>query len=149
MEYKNPSDYLPHAAPMVLIDKVIEVTDDSATTQCYLNDTGVLKPFLENNALPSYYCVELIAQTIGVWNGANQVGSTPDVGMILGSRDVKSTVNSFPFGKTLTIKVFKNMSDGVIANFEGKISIDGEVVSSGRVNVISLDEDAKNKIFKR
>ena len=47
MEYKNPSDYLPHAAPMVLIDKVIEVTDDSATTQCYLNDTGVLKPFLE------------------------------------------------------------------------------------------------------
>ena len=52
MEYKNPSDYLPHAAPMVLIDKVIEVTDDSATTQCYLNDTGVLKPFLENNALP-------------------------------------------------------------------------------------------------
>ena len=149
MEYKNPSDYLPHAAPMVLIDKVIEVTDDSATTQCYLNDTGVLKPFLENNALPSYYCVELIAQTIGVWNGANQVGSTPDVGMILGSRDVKSTVNSFPFGKTLTIKVFKNMSDGVIANFEGNISIDGEVVSSGRVNVISLDEDAKNKIFKR
>ncbi len=67
--YLEPGCYLPHKKPMVLIDKVIEVTDNSAICQSYVNESSSLAPFLEGKELPFFYIIELISQAIGVWSG--------------------------------------------------------------------------------
>ena len=55
--YLEPGCYLPHKKPMVLIDKVVEVTDNSAICQSYVNENSSLVPFLEDKELPSY-CIK-------------------------------------------------------------------------------------------
>ncbi len=69
MRYLPPGDYLPHDAPMMLLETVESVTDDSAVCRVTVNGQGVLAPFLNANGdLPGWFALELMAQTVGVWS---------------------------------------------------------------------------------
>ena len=152
-QYLTPENYLPHRAPMMLIDKVIEVTEDSAVCECYVGDQGVLKNFTDaDHHLPSYYMIELISQTIGVWSGYMaklRNIDIPPMGMILGARDLKYPVDHFKNGSTLKIWVKKVLEDDVVASFEGEIFADNISVARGRVNVIRVTEGDMKRLFKR
>lgn len=45
--YLAPGDYLPHDAPMLLLEEVVSVTDDTATCRVTVSPDGVLAPFLD------------------------------------------------------------------------------------------------------
>ena len=164
--YLTPREYLPHEPPMVLIDEVVYVDDNKAVTKCYVNHEGVLSPFLnEDGNLPAFFALEIFAQSVGVWNGFNQqgTGNKTKMGMVLGARDLKVKEPFFKAGSVLNIEVYKNMSDGTLANFEGKIFINKPVdvdqvdlekeeqaaFASGRVNVISISDEDKHRLFNR
>lgn len=122
--YLTPREYLPHEPPMVLIDEVIYVDDNKAVTRCYVNRNGVLSPFLnENGDLPAFFALEIFAQSVGVWNGYMQKESKNKIkiGMLLGTRNFKIKSTFFKIGTEITTIVQQNMSDGTLANFEGKI----------------------------
>lgn len=160
-KYLSPREYLPHEPPMVLVDEVVYVDENKALTKCYVNHEGVLSPFLnEDGNLPSFFALEIFAQSVGVWNGCNQhgTGNTTKMGMVLGARDLKVKELFFKAGSVLNIEVYKNMSDGTLANFEGKIFVNekvsinnenNEAFASGRVNVISICDEDKHKLFNR
>lgn len=160
-KYLSPREYLPHEPPMVLVDEVVYVDDNKALTRCYVNHEGVLSPFLnEEGNLPSFFALEIFAQSVGVWNGFNQhgTGNKTKMGMVLGARDLKVKEPFFKAGSVLNIEVYKNMSDGTLANFEGKIFVNEKVsledenkeaFASGRVNVISISDEDKQKLFNR
>lgn len=175
-KYLTPREYLPHEPPMVLIDEVVYVDDNKAITRCYVNHDGVLSPFLnDNDDLPAFFALEIFAQSVGVWNGFNQqgTGNKTKMGMVLGARDLKVKDPFFKAGSVLNIEVYKNMSDGTLANFEGKIfvnkPVDVDIVNaetadieiadlekeeqtafaSGRVNVISISDEDKHRLFNR
>ena len=160
-KYLSPREYLPHEPPMVLIDEVVYVDENKALTKCYVNHEGVLSPFLnEDGNLPSFFALEIFAQSVGIWNGYNQhgTGNKTKMGMILGARDLKVKEPFFKTGYVLNIEVYKNMSDGTLANFEGKIFVNKKVstndenkepLASGRVNVISICDEDKHKLFNR
>ncbi|VDZ83865.1 Uncharacterised protein [Kluyvera intermedia] len=64
--YLTPGDYLPHDAPMLLLEEVISVTDDTATCRVTVSPDGVLAPFLDAQGnLPAWFALELMAQTVG------------------------------------------------------------------------------------
>ena len=70
MSYLSPVDYLPHDAPMMLLESVECVTDDTAVCRVAVNRHSVLAPFLNADGdLPGWYALELMAQTVGVWSG--------------------------------------------------------------------------------
>jgi len=72
----NAADYLPHQAPMVLLENVVEVTEDTAQCSVVVSRESVLAPFLNaRGALPAWYAIELIAQTIGGWSGWHAAGA--------------------------------------------------------------------------
>lgn len=160
-KYLSPREYLPHEPPMVLVDEVVYVDENKALTKCYVNYEGVLSPFLnEDGNLPSFFSLEIFAQSVGVWNGFNQhgTGNKTKMGMVLGARDLKVKEPFFKAGSVLNIEVYKNMSDGTLANFEGKIFVNEnvslnnenkEAFASGRVNVISICDEDKHKLFNR
>ena len=67
MNALNAADYLPHESPMVLLENIIDVTEETALCSVVVSENGVLAPFLNaRGALPAWYAIELIAQTIGV-----------------------------------------------------------------------------------
>ena len=150
--YLEPGCYLPHKKPMVLIDKVVEITANTALCQSYVNEKSSLAPFLENKDLPSYYIIELISQAIGVWSGfkAKQLHlEIPPMGMVIGCRGLKCTVDKFAYNSTLDIKINKIIEDDTLASFDGTISVNGTDLGFGTVNVVRVTDDQLNNLFAR
>ncbi|MCF1439897.1 MAG: hypothetical protein LPD71_14495, partial [Shewanella sp.] len=75
------AELLPHQAPMILIDKVLSVSEEHA--HCQLEVTQVHTFFdLKSQTIPAWVGIELMAQTVAVWSGyrAWQTGSQPTIG---------------------------------------------------------------------
>lgn len=124
--YLSAGDDLPHATPMVLIETVIDVGDKSAHCRVAVSKTGVLAPFLTaEGALPAWFAIELMAQTVGVWSGwhGKQQGDTPKLGLLLGGRGLKCALAEFPADSVLDIRVEMMLCDEKLANFECVISM--------------------------
>ena len=92
MSYLPPVTYLPHDAPMLLLESVERVTDDTAVCRVAVNRQSVLAPFLNAEGdLPGWYALELMAQTVGVWSGWHRQQQGQDhiaLGMVLGAREL-------------------------------------------------------------
>lgn len=68
--YLSPGEYLPHDAPMLLLEEVVRVGEDTAVCCVTVASGGVLAPFLDPQGnLPGWFALELMAQTVGVWSG--------------------------------------------------------------------------------
>jgi len=143
-ELLTAEHYLPHATPMVLLEQVVAVTEETAHCQVRVSRDGVLAPFLNaNGQLPAWFGIEIIAQTIGVWSGwhGRQLSDNPPKpGMLLGGRGYRCHQPLFPAGALLNINVTLLMHDEKIASFEGEITLNGEILASGRLNTYQPDE---------
>lgn len=152
VEYKSAAEYLPHDAPMVLVEKVLSVGEEQASCQVRVGE-GVLAPFLTAEGdLPAWFGIEIIAQTIGVWSGwhGRQLhDSKPSPGMLLGGRGYRCQSAVFPAGSTLEVTVTLLMRDEKIGSFEGVISINGERYASGRLNTYQPDQEELHQLLQQ
>ncbi|MGB9098686.1 3-hydroxy-fatty acyl-ACP dehydratase [Erwinia sp.] len=152
VEYKSAAEYLPHDAPMVLVEKVLSVGEEQASCQVRVGE-GVLAPFLTAEGdLPAWFGIEIIAQAIGVWSGwhGRQLhDSKPSPGMLLGGRGYRCQSAVFPAGSTLEVTVTLLMRDEKIGSFEGVISINGERYASGRLNTYQPDQEELHQLLQQ
>ncbi|MTD25359.1 ApeP family dehydratase [Erwinia sorbitola] len=152
-EYQPAACYLPHAAPMVLVERVIMVSDEEAHCQVRISPDGVLAPFLTpEGALPAWFGIEIIAQTIGVWSGwhgRQQQQQAPRPGMLLGGRGYRCQQAQFPAGSVLDVRVSLLMRDEKMGSFDGVITIDGNTWASGRLNTYQPDEQELQQIMQQ
>lgn len=150
-DYSPPQRYLPHEAPMCLLEKVVEVTESGAHCQVKVSSAGVLAPFLsDDGSLPGWFAIEIIAQTVGVWSGWHTVSAGEEsvgVGMLLGGRGLRCADGKFAAGTLLDCKVTLLMRDDKIGSFEGEILADNRVVASGRVNTYQPDKNELEQLF--
>lgn len=153
--YLTPESYLPHRRPMVVLDEVKNVTDDSVDTRSFVKKDKALGFFLEDDdTLSTSIIIELFAQSVGVWSGYFAKANGADIcpmGMLLGGRDIKANVKHFTLGTELNISMKMLMQDGDLATFEGiiKNGFDNEVLASGRINVIALNDEQIKVLFRR
>lgn len=141
--FEKAVNYLPHDNPMVLIDHVLEVTEEIAICQVKVEQTGILFPFLnEQNELPAWFAVEMMAQTIGVWNGwhSKKVNVNIKLGLLLGVRGLKTIVTTYPLNALLQIHVKLLLQDARLANFDCQLTMNGQVVTEAKLNVYQPDE---------
>lgn len=156
MKYLAAECYLPHAAPMVMLEQVLEVEEHAARCQVRVSKEGVLAPFLdEQGRLPSWFALELMAQTIGVWSGwhASQGGSAPRLGMLLGGRGLKCSLPTFPADALLTVSASMLLQDERLASFECAISMnqqgnpESKPVAQARLNTYQPDAEELQTLF--
>ncbi|EOD8970743.1 3-hydroxy-fatty acyl-ACP dehydratase [Klebsiella quasipneumoniae] len=151
--FLSPGSYLPHDAPMLLLEEVEAVTADTATCCVAVSPGSVLEPFLDTNGdLPGWFALELMAQTVGVWSGwhRQQQGQTSlALGMVLGARELVCAAGSLPGGKTLSISVKLLMQDERFGSFEGTIMVDDDVLASGRVNTFQPTTEELSTLFQQ
>ncbi|POT55493.1 3-hydroxy-fatty acyl-ACP dehydratase [Citrobacter amalonaticus] len=151
--YLPPGEYLPHDAPMQLLEEVVSVTDAAACCRVTVSPDGVLAPFLnaEGN-LPGWFALELMAQTVGVWSGwhRHQQGQgNISLGMVLGARELVCAAGDLPGGLTLNITVTLLMQDARFGSFECTIDAGGEALASGRVNTFQPTAEELHSLFQQ
>lgn len=151
--FLSPGAYLPHQAPMILLDNVIEVTKERARCQVTVSHDSVLSPFVDaNGELPAWYALELMAQTVGVWSGWHRMmqgESAIALGMVLGARDLKCELSAFPAASVLEIEVNLLMQDEKFGSFEAVIRHADRRLASGRVNTFQPDAGQLAQLFNQ
>lgn len=151
--YLAPVDYLPHDAPMLLLETVASVGEQDVHCQVAVSPDGVLAPFLDAQGnLPGWYALELMAQTVGVWSGWHrQQAGTPHIslGMVLGARELVCEAGHFPAGTTLDIQAHLLMQDSRFGSFECTILIDTIPVATGRVNTFQPTTEELASLFNQ
>ncbi|WP_130099221.1 3-hydroxy-fatty acyl-ACP dehydratase [Siccibacter turicensis] len=151
--YLTPGTYLPHDAPMLLLEQVVYVTNESACCRVRVASEGVLHPFLDADGnLPGWYALELMAQTVGVWSGwhRHQLGKESiTLGMVLGARELSVAAGCFPSQITLDICVTLLMQDERFGSFEGEIRAADTLLAKGRVNTFQPSQDELLSLFNQ
>ena len=98
-------DLLPHRVPMLLIDGVAGVTAQGGTGRARLDpEAWHAGP---GGRTPAWFGLELMAQTIAACRGQHLMtaGAPPRGGYLVGTRSYRSTLEAFPAGADLEIRV--------------------------------------------
>nr|WP_318383451.1 3-hydroxy-fatty acyl-ACP dehydratase [uncultured Enterobacter sp.] len=151
--YLTPGDYLPHDAPMLLLEEVAEVSAEAAHCRVTVNGRGVLAPFIDaHGALPGWYALELMAQTVGVWSGwhRQQRGQQSiALGMVLGARELVCAAGVLPANVTLDVQVKLLMQDDRFGSFDCTVSANNTLLASGRVNTFQPTTEELTSLFNQ
>lgn len=143
MHFDPVVNYLPHDPPMILIDQIIDVTDKEAICQVTVDSDGVLAPFLnKKNELPAWFALEMMAQTIGVWQGWHAKKTQKDIhlGLLLGGRGFKTAMPCYPLNTILTIHVTLLLLDTKLASFDCRLIVNDKEMATARLNVYQPDD---------
>lgn len=137
--YPPPSDYLPHTAPMVMLDTVHLIETGHAVCSVSVSEAGVLAPFLDPaGSLPAWFGLEIMAQTVGVSAGgqarAGDTGSEPQ-GMLLGTQQFSAEVPAFAAGSELFCEAALQQSSGPLHSYECSIHDAHRTLARARVNI--------------
>ncbi len=134
------AELLPHAAPMILLDEVIEY-DATALRACVKISTS--SPFMTPDGVPSYVGLEYMAQACGAHAGAlaREAGAPVRIGFLLGTRQYKAHRPWFRIGDCLAVSVDLTYSDNEMGSFGCRIEVDGALAAEAQLNVIQPRED--------
>lgn len=150
-DYQSACAYLPHRAPMVLIDKVCHVGHEHVVCEAYVSSEGVLAPFIDDKGyLPAWFALEIMAQTIAVWSGwhALNKGGELRLGMLLGARGLKSRWSKFAPNACLKIYALQLLQDDRLGSFDCTIKVNEEAIVTARLNVYQPKEEEIKQIFE-
>ncbi|MBW8309804.1 MAG: hypothetical protein K0M45_09285 [Candidatus Paracaedibacteraceae bacterium] len=128
-------DVLPHKAPMILLDKIIEFRENLIHVSVTITQESL---FLANDKVPAYVGLEYMAQAIAAWNGiVSRHSSTfpPRIGFLLGTRNLKLHSPAFSIGTKLDIFGTCNYTDGEMGSFDCWIDHEGTQVASATLTV--------------
>ena len=142
MSYPAIASLVPHAAPMLLLDRLCEAT--ATTARCEVRVGETLALFLrEDGALPGWVGIELMAQTVAAWSGyqGHLRQEEPQIGLLLGARKYQCHLARLPAGSLLTIDCEQLLQDGALASFQCYLRCDGELVAEARLSTIQPDAE--------
>lgn len=137
IHYSPAQNCLPHSAPMVLIDKVLNVDmkNQIVKTSVKIHDDKIFFN-KEINGISPLVGIEFMAQTIGCYAYYKAGKTIPKIGFLLGTRQYENSLEKFENGKTYIITAREIYGDNELVSFECLIYNEGE------------DENPENYIAK-
>jgi predicted hotdog family 3-hydroxylacyl-ACP dehydratase len=128
-------DLLPHARPMILLDRVAARLGDGIVTELVVRPG--LPFYQEGRGIPAHVALEWMAQSAGAHVGAmaRDTGQSVRIGFLLGTRDFISLSDWFTANQTLQITARLIFNEGETAVFDCHVSQSGEVVSKAQLTV--------------
>ena len=133
---------VPHAHPMILIDRLIDYSPDSA--RCEVD----IKPginFFDNARLsvPSYVGLEYLAQSIAAYANVQKIlnGEEVALGFLVSARNYKASVSEFPAGAKLITSVTKLFKEeNGLSVFDCTITSNNDVIIETKINVFEPED---------
>ena len=126
-----------HAAPMQLLDELIAYDVESIVVGVTVrSDSEFCMPGV---GVPAWVGMEYMAQTVGAFSGIEEVqaGLRPQIGLLLGSRRYRSTVDVFPIGARLQVTACMQLRDeNNLVCFDCEIQMNGAPVATGDLKAV-------------
>lgn len=132
--------YLPHRGPMLLVDRLLFDEGDAVRVEAVVRRDGL---FVRDGVMPSWVCLELMAQAIAVYAGRRhrEKDEAVRLGFLLGTRRFTSKVDGFPVGTRLEIHArLEIISEQGLAVFDCRVLQDGAVVAEALLNVFQPND---------
>ncbi|MCC4800729.1 3-hydroxydecanoyl-ACP dehydratase [Enterovibrio norvegicus] len=144
------NDLLPHEAPMILIDDMIDVGEKHIHCRVTSKESNLFFD-QEIKAIPGWVGIELMAQTIAAWSGyhAWNEGGEPPVGFLLGSRRYNTDTSVFPAGQVLDIHADHMMESNGMAVFACRIEHDGVELATAQLNAFVPPKEKLEQMMNR
>jgi len=101
---------VPHAGPMVLLDRVISVDEDSLLAEVRIRSDSL---FCNTDGVGAWVGIEYMAQAIGAWAGyiAQLRGEPVKLGFLLGTRRYDCSRPIFVSGSVLRVHIQRVFQD--------------------------------------
>jgi predicted hotdog family 3-hydroxylacyl-ACP dehydratase len=134
------AELLPHEAPMILLDDVIEYDATSLRAAVAISASSL---FATPDGVPAYIGLEYMAQACGAHAGAlaREAGGPVRIGFLLGTRQYTMNRAWFRAGERLDVSVSMTYSDTEMGSFACRIEIAGDTVAAAQLNVIQPRPD--------
>lgn len=144
LTYPDVRLLLPHAEPMMLLDSVISLTNDSICTKVIIQpDSLFYETTPDYEGVGAWVGIEYMAQTMGAYAGytALKNGGVVKIGFLVGSRHYHCHKTFFASGAILHISAKCIMqADNGISAFECCIHENNELIATAVINAY-LPED--------
>ena len=126
--------FMPHRAPMLLLDRMIACTDSEAICTKTIRADDL---FVEGGGITTLVALELFAQTAAAHFGYLGLsrGSGFASGALLGTRKLELSVDRLRTGDVLEIRAVQVMSMPPAAQYECTLARGGETIARGTINV--------------
>ena len=129
--------WIPHRAPMLMVDTLEEISHGYCRT--HMTVDGSAWYALADGAMPAWYGLELMAQTISTYSGHRKLTAHQPMvtGYLLGTQEYQSSLPSFPAGAGLEIEARLHFWDELnLSAFRCIISHQGVAVASAILKVL-------------
>ncbi|BED91172.1 MULTISPECIES: hotdog family protein [unclassified Pseudoalteromonas] len=136
---------VPHDSPMILIDQLVDYSDENATCSVTITPQS---PFYSEQieGVPSYIGVEYMAQSIAAYAGAlaKDINEAVKIGFLIGTRKYKTHQATFYKSSTLTIFVQKlYQEESGLSVFECQITENKKILCDAKINVFQPENPLK------
>ena len=126
---------VPHAGPMVLLDRVISVDEDSLLAEVRIRSDSL---FCNTDGVGAWVGIEYMAQAIGAWAGytAQLRGEPVKLGFLLGTRRYDCSRPIFVSGSVLRVHIQRVFQDeNGLGSFECYIDDEEGRIATAAVSV--------------
>ena len=133
---------LPQSQAMVLLDRVVEIAEDHIVVETTVRDDGLFSN--TDHTVPAWVGLEYMAQAIAAFSGYRRKcrGEEIGLGFLLGTRHYQCSVDSFPCGIRLRVRVEKIVeAANEMSVFDCVIESDN-IHAASKLNVL-LPQDSK------
>lgn len=143
-QLRRPADLIRHRGSAALLDEVCRDDETSLEARVVVrHGTAYSDRF---GHLPAWVGPELMAQAISALSGLRSLrarGRPAAIGLLLGVRSYRATVDEFRSGEVLLVEVTESSEDeDGMAVFDGRIRRAGELIASGRLTVFQPPDDS-------
>lgn len=136
------AELLPHAAPMILLSRALAWQDDRLLAEIDISAASHLYDE-RRNGVPTYVCIEYMAQAIAALAGCRALtsGEPVKVGFLLGSRKLQLHQPLLAVGQRVQVEVVRLLQDpDGLSVFEGQLRDgSGQLLAEANVNVFQPD----------
>ena len=132
----NVADYLPHRPPMLLVDRIDEVTADHVVCSSTIAPDWV---FVRDGVVHASAMLELVAQACAIHAGTRAGGGTPRAGMLVACREATLHVETLAVGDELTITATRLPGAPPLTTFDGTVRRGAELCVTLQLSVMEGD----------
>jgi predicted hotdog family 3-hydroxylacyl-ACP dehydratase len=126
---------------MLLISEILTVDNRRAQTLSRVNKSW---PMADSQGVPPLVLVELAAQTAGVCNGWERIRmkgrDSNQMGWLVGIKKANFTVETLPFGATITTIAENTYSFGNLREVSCELSMDNQIIGRATLQLFQAGE---------
>ena len=140
MRFPPIEDLVPHSAPTIAIDELIDCHDDKAHARLVVRDGGLL---VRDGGADTVVCLEHMAQTVAACLGhaAFLSGNGVRVGMVVAARRFALARPRVAVGERLDVHVVRVRATDDISNFTGEVRDErGAVVATATMTLVHAEK---------